>query len=333
VLLLAAGPWLVRRGLTVGEVLGGLTYVLAGLQPALRTLIGGVGGAGLRFVITLGRILDAGGAPLTEPPAEPPAEPPGGNPPGANGRGADGTLTLRGVTFAYGPHAEPVLRELDLTVADGEHLAIVGPSGIGKSTLANLLCGLLAPDAGTVEIGGLPVTGRTADLLSSVRVLIPQEAYVFAGTVRENLAYLRPAASEGDLLAAVAAVGADELVARLGGPDATLDPARLSAGERQLIALARAYLSPARLAVLDEATCHLDPAAERRAEEAFAARPGTLIVIAHRISSAVRAERVLVLDGTGAVAGDHRSVLAASPLYRDLMHAWQPTPTPTPTHS
>jgi ATP-binding cassette subfamily C protein len=233
------------------------------------------------------------------------------------------------VSFAYGPHAEPVLRKLDLTVADGEHLAIVGPSGIGKSTLANLLCGLLTPDAGTVEIGGRPVTGQAPDRLADVRVLIPQEAYVFAGTVRENLAYLRPAAGEADLLAAVAAVGADDLVAGLGGPDATLDPARLSAGERQLIALARAYLSPARLAVLDEATCHLDPAAERRAEEAFAARPGTLIVIAHRISSAMRAGRVLVLDGTGAVAGDHRSVLAASALYRDLMRAWQPTPSST----
>jgi ATP-binding cassette subfamily C protein len=237
---------------------------------------------------------------------------------------ARGTLTLRGISFAYGRHAEPVLRGLDLTVADGEHLTIVGPSGIGKSTLANLLCGLLAPDAGTVEIGGRPVTGRSAAELATVRVLIPQEAYVFAGTVRENLAYLRPAADTAELSAAAAAVGADPLVARLGGLDGPLEPAGLSAGERQLVALARAYLSPAPLAVLDEATCHLDPVAERRAEEAFAARPGTLIVIAHRISSAVRADRVLLLDGTGAVIGDHRSVLAASPLYRELLHAWRP---------
>jgi ATP-binding cassette subfamily C protein len=159
--------------------------------------------------------------------------------------------------------------------------------------------------------------------LAAARVLIPQEAYVFAGTVRENLAYLRPDACDGELWAAAAAVGADALVARLGGPAATVEPGRLSAGERQLLALARAHLAPARLAVLDEATCHLDPAAERRAEEAFAARPGTLIVIAHRLSSAVRADRVLVLDGAGAVVGDHRSVLATSPLYRDLMEAWQ----------
>lgn len=324
VLLLAAAPWLANRGLTAGEVLGGLTYVLVGLQPALRTLIVGVGGSGLRFVVTLGRILDAGADPLpaVATPAPTAATP---APTAATLAPAGGALALRGVSFAYGPHAEPVLRELTLTVAAGEHLAIVGPSGIGKSTLANILCGLLAPATGTVEIDGVPVGRLDPGRLAAARVLIPQEAYVFAGTVRDNLGYLRPDAAPADLRAAAEAVGADRVVARLGGLDDALEPGRLSAGERQLIALARAYLSPAGLVVLDEATCHLDPAAERRAEEAFAARPGTLVVIAHRISSAVRADRVVLLDGSGAVIGDHRSVLAASPLYRELFDAWSPT--------
>jgi len=149
-------------------------------------------------------------------------------------------------------------------------------------------------------------------------VLIPQEAYVFSGTVRENVAYLRPAATDWEVEAALRAVGAD-LVFR---PDARVRPGELSAGERQLLSLARAYLSPAPLAVLDEATCHLDPAAERRAEEAFAARGGTLIVIAHRISSALRARRVLVLDGAEAVVGDHTYLLARSPLYTELVGHW-----------
>jgi ATP-binding cassette subfamily C protein len=112
------------------------------------------------------------------------------------------------------------------------------------------------------------------------------------------------------------------LVARLGGYEAVVSPARLSAGERQLIALARAYLSPAPIVILDEATCHLDPAAEARAEAAFAERGGTLIVIAHRISSALRARRILVLDGTRAQAGSHASLLVSSPLYRDLVGYW-----------
>jgi ATP-binding cassette subfamily C protein len=309
VVLLAAGPWLARQGLGAGAIMGGLTYVLVGLQPALNTLISGLGASGLRFVVTLGRLLDA---------ATPPAVPL------ARAAAVGGyELDLRGVTFAYGPHAEPVLRGLDLTVPEGEHLAIVGPSGIGKSTLAGLVCGLLAPDAGAVLLGGVPVAKLPPDRLAGLRVLIPQEAYVFTGTVGDNLRYLCPDASGHQVGSAVRAVGAEALVDRLGGLDAALRPADLSAGERQLIALARAYLAPAPVAVLDEATCHLDPASESRAELAFARRGGTLIVIAHRVSSALRARRVLVLDGAGAALGDHATLLASSPLYRQLLGHWE----------
>jgi ATP-binding cassette subfamily C protein len=308
VVLLGAGPWLVGRGLTAGGIMGGLTFVLFGLQPALGTLISGLGGSGLRYVVTLGRILDA-----TTVPAAPP-------PRGAVLTGYD--LELSGVTFAYGPHAEPVLRDLDLTVPLGDHLAIVGSSGIGKSTLAGLLCGLLRPDAGTVSLGGAPVADLPPDWLATARVLIPQEAYVFTGTVRDNLTYLCPGATDTQVTEAAAALGADALLRRLGGCAAELAPGGLSAGERQALALIRAYLSPAPVVVLDEATSNLDPVAERRAEEAFAARPGTLIVIAHRLSSALRARRVLVLDGTSATVGDHSSLLATSSLYRQLFGAW-----------
>lgn len=310
--LLLAGPWLVGRGFSTGELMGALTYVLFGLQPALRSVTAGLGGSGLRFVVTVGRILDASSAP----------EPAAGV---AEARPDGFELCLRGVTFAYGPHAEPVLCDLDLTVPEGDHLAIVGPSGIGKSTLAGLLCGLLRPDAGTIDVGGVPVTDLGHGQLAATRVLIPQEAYVFAGTVLDNVTYLRPDAGRVEVAAAIAAVGADELVARLGGATGSLLPAELSAGERQLIALVRAYLSGARLVVLDEATCHLDPVAERRAEDAFAARGGTLIVIAHRISSALRAKRILVLDGTTARLGDDTTLRETSPLYRDLLGHWSAT--------
>jgi ATP-binding cassette subfamily C protein len=147
---------------------------------------------------------------------------------------------------------------------------------------------------------------------------------VFAGTLRENLLYLTRATSDGQLDTAIQAFGLDSVIERCGGLDTRLPPGGggLSAGERQLIALARVFLSPARLIILDEATCHLDPLTEARAERAIAARGSTLVVIAHRLSSALRARRVLLLDGTRAQLGTHDELLAASPLYADLFGHW-----------
>jgi ATP-binding cassette subfamily C protein len=224
-------------------------------------------------------------------------------------------IELRRVTFAYGPGAEPVVRDLDLGVADGEHLAVVGPSGAGKSTLAGLAAGMLRPAGGEVR--------RARDL-----VLVPQEAYVFRGSVAENIGYLCGGLTPAEVIAAATAVGAGPLADALGGPAGQVDPATLSAGERQLLALARTFAAPARIVLLDEATCHLDPAAEARAEQAFAHRPATtLIVVAHRISSAVRADRTLVLDGARTVCAPHAELRTLSPLYRDLTAAWAPSPT------
>ena len=338
ILVLAQAPSLLRHGVAPATIIGAVTYIGGILQSALYMLTRGVGGSGIRLAITLQRIVEASGCPLDLP-----AETPSGA--GAVGAGASGAgvsgarvsgpagagvsrASLRSVSFAYGPHAEPVLRGLDLDVLDGDHLAVVGPSGIGKSTLAGLIAGLLRPTAGEVRLAGVPLADIPAAGLPACRVLIPQEAYVFAGTLGENLRYLAPAAPAAQLDASVDAVGVRDVVKRLGGYGAELTPATLSAGERQLIALVRAHLSPARLVILDEATCHLDPAAAARAEDAFAGRPGALIVIAHRISSALRARRVLVLDGTRAAIGDHASLLTSSPLYRELVGQWGADPGP-----
>ncbi|MEO3819218.1 ABC transporter ATP-binding protein [Plantactinospora sp. B24E8] len=339
--LLLAAPWLVRSGLTAGAVLGALVYVATGLQPALHALVQGIAGGGLRYAVTLDRILAATARP--GPPTSPGLAgeaddaPPAVAPIGSPGTGPTPHAELVGVGFRYGTHARPVLDDLDLTLSDGDHLVVVGPSGAGKSTLAAVLAGLLRPQHGTVRLGGSPVDGSGPAGLAARRVLIPQEAYVFTGTLRDNLRYLCPDAPDADLSAVVDRLGLGPLVHRVGGLAATLDPGTLSAGERQLVAAARAYLSPAPLVILDEATCHLDPAAEARVELAFAARPGALVVVAHRISSALRARRILVLDGGRPRSGRHDELLAGSATYRELVGHWRGAPAgPTdaaPPHS
>ncbi|MGZ3118878.1 ABC transporter ATP-binding protein [Streptomyces sp. H62] len=335
--LLAAVPWLRGRGVSAGALLGAFTYLAQSLLPALHTLMTALGTAGARLLVVLDRILGPGPVPVPVPlPAARDGLRPAPGGPAATSTAHPGlaapaiseapAVELRSVTLAYGVRAEPVLDSLDLRVAPGEHLAVVGPSGIGKSTLTRLIAGTLAPSAGEVRVAGRAVTGRPTDALAAERVLVPQEAYVFSGTVAENIAYLRPDACRAELDAAARALGLRPLIERLGGLDAAVRPAELTDGERQLVALARAYLSPAPLLLLDEATCHLDPASEARAEEALARRPGTVLVVAHRLSSAVRADRVLVLDGVNAVCGTHEELLDRSPLYRDLTGHWHAGP-------
>ncbi|MFE9841989.1 ATP-binding cassette domain-containing protein [Streptomyces goshikiensis] len=322
VALLAGTPWLLGRGVSAGAVAGALTYLVQSLLPALDALMTAVGAAGTRLLVVLDRFC------APQPSPDPAPAPAATAPEVAAGSGV--AVELRGVRFVYGPRAQPVIDGLDLTVGAGEHLAVVGPSGIGKSTLTALIAGLLPPGGGTVRVAGAPARGGSARGVTGQgpgpdlrRTLLPQQAYVFTGTVRENLTHLCPGPVSGaEVERATAALGSDGLVDRLGGLDGAVDPARLSPGERQHLALTAAYLSPAPLLLLDEATCHLDLRTEERAERALAARPGTLVVVAHRISSAARADRVLVLDGTRAVCGTHAELPARSPLYRDLVGLW-----------
>lgn len=313
-----AAPVLVGDRLTTGQLIGAATYLVLGLEPALRRLVEVLATWGLEMAISIRRL----GETFTDAP------PPDAGADRNLAAGAD--LVVHGLTFRYGPHAEPIVRDLDLALPEGEHLAVVGPSGIGKSTLANLLTGLLTPQHGTIRLGGTALDRVPEQRLRHMVALIPQEAYVFAGTLRENLTYLAPEATDDDIAAAAREVGLAPLIDALGGPDAVLGPGgvQLSAGEKQLVALTRVHLSPARLVVLDEATSALDPEAEARAERAFHRRPGTVVVIAHRISSARRAGRILLLGSGSVLLASHDELARTSPLYADLVGRWTATPAP-----
>lgn len=330
-LILASSPWLLARGVTAGVIMGALTYLVQGLKPALQALIQGLGSGGLRLFVTLDRLAEAGDAAARDDAGtaaaaqsqhtgtEEAATPPTG--PGRTGR-AGHRVTARSVRFRYGRHAEPVIDDLDLDVPEGDHLAIVGPSGIGKSTLVNLLAGTSAPQGGSVQVGRDEIAELDVAERARRRALIPQQAYVFRGTVSDNVRYLNPAATGPEVDCAAEALGLQQLLDRLGGLSATLEPGALSAGERQAVALLRTYLSPAPLILLDEGTCHLDPVSEERVERAFAERPGTLVVIAHRMSSALRAERVLLMDGRDVRLGTHQQLFETTALYRSLVGHW-----------
>lgn len=326
ILVLVEGPSLVRHGATIGAVLGVLTYLLSGIHPALQTFVRGLGPTGIWLIVSLRRLLEAADsidlAQATN--ATRSTDFLGGRSSSSHRRAIRGSFDVRlhQVTFAYGVAPQPVIKDLDLCVPDSDHLAVVGPSGIGKSTLAGLMSGLLAPQSGQVLLGGRSLDGLPPEGLARQRVLVPEEAYVFSGSVLDNIRYLRENCSVRQVDSVVDLLGARRLIERLGGYRATVEPNSLSAGERQLIAVVRAYLSPSRLVILDEATCHLDSTAEACIERAFARRPGTLIVIAHRISSAIRAKRVLVMDGDRIVLGKHHDLLEASQLYRDLVGCW-----------
>ena len=203
----------------------------------------------------------------------------------------DGEIVFDDVSFGYDP-AVPVLTGVDLRIASGETVAFVGPTGAGKSTMAKLVTRFYDPTAGTVSIDGHDLRSVTMRSLRRQLGVVPQEPFLFAGTIRDNIAFARPDASDDDVDEAVRRVGLTELVERLPDGVGTVVHERgqsLSSGERQLIALARAFLAHPRVLVLDEATSNLDLQSETKIERALDVllEDRTAVLIAHRLSTAI----------------------------------------------
>ncbi|MEU0442577.1 MULTISPECIES: ABC transporter ATP-binding protein [unclassified Streptomyces] len=240
---------------------------------------------------------------------------------------ADDRIDVTGVRYAYDRGGE-VLRGVDLSVRPGERLAVVGPSGAGKTTLSRLLAGIDAPTRGSVTVGGVPVSALEPERLRRQVVLVTQEHHVFLGTVRDNLRIAEPSASDEELWDALAAVGADGWVRELpGGLDTELGDGghRTDGQQAQQLALARVVLADPHTLILDEATALLDPATARHTERALAAvlRGRTVIAIAHRLHTAHDADRVAVMEGGRLTElGTHDALVTAGGAYARLWRTW-----------
>ncbi|MFC7528328.1 ABC transporter ATP-binding protein [Actinoplanes sp. GCM10030250] len=303
-LLLIGGRMVLEGTLTIGELTAFVLYLNAFFQPVqqlvqlytnyqqARAALGKLRG----LLRTTPAVQEKSGA-IALPPAS-------------------GGIELRKVTFGYDPQ-RPILTDVTLSISPGETIACVGPTGAGKSTLAKLVARLYDPDRGSILIDGHDLRDVTLDSLHRQIGVVPQEPFLFAGTLRDNIAFARPAttseapnnaapdnaATDAEVQAAVDAVGLRDLVDRFpDGLDTVLHERgqSVSSGERQLIALARVFVAQPRVVVLDEATSSLDLRSELRVEAAIQRllQGRTAILVAHRLSTARRADRIILIDKT-----------------------------------
>jgi ATP-binding cassette, subfamily B, bacterial len=248
--------------------------------------------------------------------------------PGAAELPAAGTLELRDVGFGY-DHGRPAVQGVTVSFATGEHVALVGATGAGKSTLAKLLTRQYDPQRGTLSFGGVDLRAATLESLHRRIVMLPQEGHLFSGTIAENVRLADPGASDEQVSRALESIGARGRFESL--PDGLQTDVqsrglRLSAGERQLVGIARVALADPAVIVLDEATSSLDPATEAAVERALAAvaEGRTVVTIAHRLSTAERADRVVVMEhGRAVEVASHDELVEQGDRYARLWASWQ----------
>jgi len=314
--VLGYGGWLVvHDGMTVGTLFAFTLYLSNFFDPVQQ--LSQLYNTFLSAIAALDKIIDV----LDE-------EPDVVDEPGAVELGRiDGRVRFEGVRFGYGELPE-VLHGIDLDVPAGTTVALVGHTGAGKSTIAKLLARFYDPREGRITIDGRDLREVTQGSLRRQLGIVPQEGFLFAGTVAENIAFGRPDAPREEIVAAAQAVGADAFVAELAdGYDTELGERgfRLSLGQRQLVAFARALLSDPRLLILDEATSSVDIGTERQIERGLrrllAGR--TAFVIAHRLSTIRDADLIVVLEhGLIVEQGTHAELLARRGLYTSLYGDW-----------
>jgi ATP-binding cassette, subfamily B, bacterial len=318
VVVLGAGAVLEPRGVvTAGVVIAFLLYLnqfFAPLQQLSQVL-----DTWQQASVSVGKIEELLATPSNTPPPARPVDP---------GR-VRGDVRLEGVRFRYGPApAGEAISGMDLHVPAGQTVALVGETGAGKSTVVKLLARFYDPTEGRVTVDGIDLRDIDLGVFRRQLGVVPQEAFLFTGTVRDNIAYGRPEATDAEVEAAARAVGAHDFVVTLpdGYRTAVSERGRsLSSGQRQLIALARARLVDPAILLLDEATSQLDLASEARVQRAMdaASQGRTTVMVAHRLPTARRADRIVVIDDGRVVEdGTHDELVAAGGVYAGLWQAF-----------
>ena len=238
-----------------------------------------------------------------------------------------GEITFKHVNFSYQAN-QPILKDVNLTVQPGETFAFVGETGAGKSTMAKLIIRFYDPQSGQILLDGNDIKSVTLKSLRTQFGYVPQEAFLFSGSIRDNISFAVPDATDEDVMSACQAVGIDDLISQM--PDGINTPVHergssLSSGERQLIALARAFLAKPRVILLDEATSNLDLASESKIEHALdiLLEGRTAVIIAHRLNTAIKADRIAVFhNGQIVELGSHKELVVQGGLYGNMYEKW-----------
>ncbi len=320
---LVGGFLAIRGSITAGAIAAFIAYSRQFTRPlnelanAYNTLLSAVAGAERVFEVLdeENEAVDPEGAAKIEFRAE-------------DGRAAGirGDIEFRGVSFSYRA-GRKVIDDLSFFAPAGTVTALVGPTGAGKTTIANLIARFYDPDSGSILLDGKELSSYARADLRRLFGIVPQDSYLFSGTVRDNILYADPEASEADMVAAAEAANADHLISRLpDGYDTRLGEGApsLSEGLRQLIAIARAVLAKPSILILDEATSGVDTRTELRIQAAMASlmKERTSFIIAHRLSTIRAADRILVIDGGRlAESGTHEELAASGGLYAEMRAA------------
>jgi ABC-type multidrug transport system fused ATPase/permease subunit len=309
--LLVGGRQAAHGHITIGDFVAFYGYVTMLTGPV--RMLGMALGMAQRAVASGARVFEL----LDRPPR---LTAPEGAPPLPEGRGA---IEMRDVTVAY-EGSEPVLRDVNLSVAAGETVALVGPTGSGKTTLAALIPRLYDPVEGAVLIDGADVRRVDPESLRHQVALVSDDAFLFSASLRENIAYARPGATDDEVQRAASMAGLDEVVQALPDGYETVVGERgltLSGGQRQRVAIARALIQDPRILILDDATSSLDASTEARVKQALreVMEGRTTVIIGHRLSTIALADRIAVLDAGRLVAvGTHDELIEESELYREI---------------